>query len=218
MNENKNLSPIQSAMKNTDLTRTDEKNFEQSLISIVSLARQAAGRSINLMQVVSSWLIGYKVVEQEQKGDNRARYGKRVVEIASQTLTERFGSGYSVTNIKNFRNFYRMFKNLAISQALPDQFKKQIGQALSDQSSYAIPTNLSWSHYERLIRVHDSEARMWYMQEAAREQWDYRTLARNISSQYYYRMMQTPSEEGRKEVEQEMHKLTADYRFLWQNI
>ncbi|MCF0205563.1 MAG: hypothetical protein HUK12_09885 [Muribaculaceae bacterium] len=124
-------------MTDNGLTKKDEKNFEQSLVNIVSSAKQAAGRSVNLMQVASCWLIGRQVVEQEQKGRNRAEYGKRVVEIASQTLTKNFGAGYSVTNIKNFRSFFLMFKDMAISQALPDQ------------SSYTIPSNLSWSHYER---------------------------------------------------------------------
>ena len=197
-------------MTNNGPTIKDEKDFEQSLVLIVSSAKQAAGRSVNLMHVVSCWLIGRQVVEQEQKGSGRADYGKRVVEIASQTLSKKFGSGYSVTNIKNFRSFFLMFHDMAISQALPDQFRKQISQTMPDQSSYALPTNLSWSHYERLIRVRDNTARMWYMQEASREQWDYRTLARNISSQYYYRMIQTPSE-GRIEVENEMHQLTAKY-------
>ena len=136
-------------MTDNGLTKKDEKNFEQSLVNIVSSAKQAAGRSVNLMQVASCWLIGRQVVEQEQKGRNRAEYGKRVVEIASQTLTKNFGAGYSVTNIKNFRSFFLMFKDMAISQALPDQFRNQIGQTMSDQSSYTIPSNLSWSHYER---------------------------------------------------------------------
>lgn len=65
-------------------------------------------------------------------------------------------------------------------------------------------------HYERLMRVTDMDARLWYMKETAREQWDYRTLRRNIDSQYYYRLVQTP-EDDRQEVENEMKSLTASY-------
>lgn len=65
-----------------------------------------------------------------------------------------------------------------------------------------LPIQLSWSHYERLIRVTDHDARLWYMNEAATQQWDYRTLRRNISSQYYYRLIQTP-EAYRPQVEQD---------------
>lgn len=78
-----------------------------------------------------------------------------------------------------------------------DQFK------LTDESTIPFYPNLSWLHYERLLRVKDADARLWYLKEAAREQWDYRTLQRNISSQYYYRLLQTP-EHLRKEVSDEM--------------
>ena len=70
---------------------------------------------------------------------------------------------------------------------------------------------LSWIHYEKLIRVPDLAARNWYMREAATQQWDYRTLKRNIDSQYYYRIVQTP-EEHKAEVENEMLQQTADYQ------
>ena len=70
---------------------------------------------------------------------------------------------------------------------------------------------LSWSHYESLMRVPDLDARQWYMQEAAAEQWDYRTLKRNIASQYYYRLMQTPKAK-RAPVVKEMKALTANYQ------
>jgi predicted nuclease of restriction endonuclease-like (RecB) superfamily len=73
-----------------------------------------------------------------------------------------------------------------------------------------MPVQLSWSHYERLIRVADPDARFWYMHEAATQQWDYRTLKRNIDSQYYYRLAQTPKSQ-RQEVVDEMCRLTADY-------
>ena len=85
-----------------------------------------------------------------------------------------------------------------------DQFK------LTDESTIPFYPNLSWLHYERLLRVKDADVRLWYLKEAAREQWDYRTLQRNISSQYYYRLLQTP-EHLRKEVSDEMRSLTSDF-------
>ena len=83
------------------------------------------------------------------------------------------------------RSFYLMFSKLQIGQAILDQFN------LTDESTIPFYPNLSWLHYERLLRVKDADARLWYLKEAAREQWDYRTLQRNISSQYYYRLLQT---------------------------
>ena len=66
-------------------------------------------------------------------------------------------------------------------------------------------------HYERLMRVSDLNARQWYMEEAASQQWDYRTLKRNIDTQYYYRLMQTPDAK-KPTVVDEMLQLTADYQ------
>ena len=102
------------------------------------------------------------------------------------------------------RSFYLMFSKLQIGQAILDQFN------LTDESTIPFYPNLSWLHYERLLRVKDADARLWYLKEAAREQWDYRTLQRNISSQYYYRLLQTP-EHLRKEVSYEMRSLTSDF-------
>lgn len=102
------------------------------------------------------------------------------------------------------RSFYLMFSKLQIGQALLDQFKltdEPIRQAPLDESTIPFYPNLSWFHYERLLRVKDADAS---------EQWDYCTLQRNISSQYYYRLLQPP-EHQRKEVSDEMRSLTSDF-------
>ena len=124
--------------------------------------------------------------------------------MASQTLTEEYGRGFGLTSIKNMRSFYLMFSKLQIGQAILGQFN------FTDESTIPFYPNLSWLHYERLLRVKDADARLWYLKEAAREQWDYRTLQRNISSQYYYRLLQTP-EHLHKEVSDEMRSLTSDF-------
>ena len=121
--------------------------------------------------------------------------------------------GVGLTSIKNMRSFYLMFSKLQIGQAMLDQFKltdEPIRQAPLDESTIPFYPNLSWLHYELLLCVKDADARLWYLKEAAREQWDYRTLQRNISSQYYYRLLQTP-EHLRKEVSDEMRSLTSDF-------
>ncbi|OWV02668.1 MULTISPECIES: YhcG family protein [unclassified Fibrobacter] len=149
----------------------------------------------------------------------RAGYGKHVIQLASESLTEKFGKGFSVATIKSFRKFYLNFKSLQILRALPANFRNTLapkGQPLvalfneSDNGSPMLP-QLSWMHYENLMRVADEKARLWYMQEAASEQWDYRTLKRNIASQYYYRLVQTPKNK-KAAVIKEMKALTADYQ------
>ena len=205
-------------MENITLHNQEGKEtiFVNDLRTIVSAARDASYRMANLMQVAQNWLIGRRIVEQEQQGKIRAEYGKHVVELASQVLTKEFGQGFSETQIKSFRKFYLTFSDLQIQQTMPAEFKsrlRQIRQTMPAESvtdGIAMPVQLSWSHYERLIRVADPEARIWYMHEAATQQWDYRTLKRNIDSQYYYRLAQTPKSQ-RQEVIDEMCRLTADY-------
>ena len=205
-------------MENVTLYNQEGKEtiFVNDLRTIVSAARDASYRMANLMQVAQNWLIGRRIVEQEQQGKIRAEYGKHVVELASQVLTKEFGQGFSETQIKSFRKFYLTFSDLQIQQTMPAEFKsrlRQIRQTMPAESvndGIALPVQLSWSHYERLIRVADPEARIWYMHEAATQQWDYRTLKRNIDSQYYYRLAQTPKSQ-RQEVIDEMCRLTADY-------
>ena len=205
-------------MENVTLHNQEGKEtiFVNDLRTIVSAARDASYRMANLMQVAQNWLIGRRIVEQEQQGKIRAEYGKHVVELASQVLAKEFGQGFSETQIKSFRKFYLTFSDLQIQQTMPAEFKsrlRQIRQTMPAESvtdGIALPVQLSWSHYERLIRVADPEARIWYMHEAATQQWDYRTLKRNIDSQYYYRLAQTPKSQ-RQEVVDEMCRLTADY-------
>lgn len=201
-----------------------DRSFERDIKHIVNSTREYSYRAANLMQVASNWLLGWRIVEQEQHGERRAEYGKRVIEQASKVLTEEFGKGFSETTLRAYRLFYQTFPNLQIQQALPAEFKmviEQIQRPLLAEfenrdkilaiKTQPLPAQLSWMHYERLIRVKDAQAREWYMREASQEQWDYRTLKRNIDSQYYYRLLQTPDAK-KHEVTEEMNGLTADYQ------
>ena len=212
--------------KTTDIENSiaADMSFASDIKHIVNSAREYSYRAANLMQVASNWLLGWRIVEQEQHGERRAEYGKRVIEQASKVLTEEFGKGFSETTLRAYRQFYQTFPNLQIQQALPAEFKttiEQIQRPLLAESgnmdneltpkAQPLPLQLSWMHYERLMRVKDAQAREWYMREASQEQWDYRTLRRNIDSQYYYRLLQTPDAK-KHEVTDEMNVLTADYQ------
>lgn len=201
------------AKENPKQVATEEKRFIEDIKQIVATAKTQAYRAVNLMQVTSNWLLGWRIVEQEQHGKAKADYGAYVIKLASETLTQEFGKGYSMTNIKSFRKFYLSFNDLEIGQTLPAQLKKmlELPKSKESQIGQALSAQLSWSHYERLMRVDDEKARLWYMQEAASQQWSYRTLDRNINSQYYYRLLQTP-DNLKHEVVNEMKTLTADYQ------
>lgn len=207
---------------------SDEVEFVSDLKAIVYTAKAKAYQAVDIYNVASNWLVGRRIVEQEQHGKTRAQYGKHVIEIASHALTEEFGKGYSVANLKSFRKFYLNFKYLQIGQtssaqsadrpAKKGQTPSDLSESVIQQTASAelelsriLPANLSWSHYERLMRIDDEDERDWYMCEAAYEGWSVRTLNRNIGSQYYHRLLQTP-ESKRGEVIDEMHRLTADYQ------
>lgn len=214
-------------LKNINML-SDEVEFVSDLKAIVYTAKAKAYQAVDIYNVASNWLVGRRIVEQEQHGKTRAQYGKHVIEIASHALTEEFGKGYSVANLKSFRKFYLNFKYLQIGQtssaqsadrpAKKGQTPSDLSESVIQQTASAelelsriLPANLSWSHYERLMRIDDEDERDWYMCEAAYEGWSVRTLNRNIGSQYYHRLLQTP-ESKRGEVIDEMHRLTADYQ------
>ena len=118
---------MKEANSNLIIEQTDT-SFVGDLKIIVGSAREYSYRAANLMQVVSNWLVGWRIVEQEQQGSKRAEYGKHVIELASKALTEEFGKGYSETNIRSFRRFYLEFKDIQIQQTVSAEFKEKIIQ------------------------------------------------------------------------------------------
>lgn len=184
-----------------DGVTNQEQQFVADIKKIAHSARQTAFAAINYAMVAQNWLIGQRIVQQEQNGNARAEYGKYIVKLASEKLTEEFGKGFSTTNIKSFRKFYVEYSNLPIGQTVSAQSPVTIGQTVS--------ALLPWSHYERLMRVANKEARHWYECEAYEQMWSYRTLDRNISTQYYERMLLSQVKEP---VENEMHEKTAVFQ------
>ena len=191
----------------------EERIFLDSLKDIVKSARKYAYSSICFAQVQSNWLLGKRIVEQIQKGNNKAEYGKHILKIASESLTEEFGKGYSTTNLKSFRKFYLIFRNYSIGQTVSAQFEGTKRQALpaqlEDSNLQSLPVILSWSHYERLMRINEKEIRDWYMREAANQMWNFRTLNRNINTQYYERMLIS---QKKTVVENEMKAKTNSFQ------
>ncbi|MEE0083807.1 MAG: DUF1016 N-terminal domain-containing protein, partial [Paludibacteraceae bacterium] len=137
--------------------------------TILQEARKIVARQTNTAMTAAYWLIGKRIVEEEQHGEDRAIYGDALLKNLSKELTAEFGNGFSYTNLKNMRKFYKTYQD-----------KK--GQTLSAQ--------LSWSHNCLIMRVQDPKAREWYLREAAQEQWSVRQLERNINSFYYQRQLE----------------------------
>jgi predicted nuclease of restriction endonuclease-like (RecB) superfamily len=138
--------------------------------NILQHARQKAYSAVNAAMVDAYWQIGKRIVEEEQTGKDRAEYGASLIANLAKNLTAEFGKGFSEANLKNFRQFYLTFP-----------IKK----------SYAVRSELSWTHYRMIMRVENPVAREYYMNEAADQNWSSRTLERNINTLYYDRLLST---------------------------
>lgn len=156
-----------------------DKNIEQIYHSIAEHVRQARSnvlKSVNHEQVIAYWSIGRNIVEQEQLGKSRANYGKALLETLSSRLTQEFGKGFGITNLKYIRQFYLTYPN-------------RIGHKPCDQlTTEPFNPNLSWSHYRLLMREVRAEARSFYEIEAAKDHWSVPQLQRQMGSFLFDRL------------------------------
>ena len=168
------------------------EDIVSDLKNIIELSQKQAYQAINTALVYRNWLIGYRIAEEELKGEDRAEYGTTLIRKLSKELTNEYGKGYTKTNLYSFYSFYKMYPNIFHSV-----------------SGKSVPL-LSWTHYRTLIQVKDEKARNWYEKEAAQQAWNVRTLQRNIASQYYYRLLKSQVKDP---VVEEMKQLTSKYQY-----
>lgn len=168
---------------------------------VVSILEQAQGnvvRAVNTNMVLAYWLIGREIVQELQGGEERAEYGKKVVEALSARLTERYGKGFSEENLQLFRRFYRVYcDRVAISY--PPGTKSgetQKSYPSGTESLNGFSPQLSWSHYRALMRVENIAARDFYEREASECGWSKVQLERQIHSFYYDRIIANRGEQG----------------------
>lgn len=167
-------------------------DITSDLKTIIDLSQKQAYQAVNTALVYRNWLIGYRIAEEELKGEGRAEYGITLIKKLSKELTNEYGKGYTKTNLYSFYTFYKMYPN--------------IFHSVSGKSAPL----LSWTHYRTLIQVKDDKARNWYEKEAVEQTWSVRTLQRNISSQYYYRLLKSQVKEP---VIEEMKQLTGNSKY-----
>jgi len=144
-------------------------------------ARTQAYKAINSAMVLRLLEIGRLIVEQEQNGEAKSKYGQALIKELSKRLTHDFGKGFTVTNLKYMRQFYLTFP---ISHAVRDQ---------SDMS--ALRPELSWTHYRLLLKVENPRARNFYIQECIESNWSTRQLERQINSFYYERLLSSQNKQ-----------------------
>ena len=157
------------------------------VVVILEEARGQVVRAVNTHMVWAYWLIGREIVQALQGGDERAAYGQQVLSEVSRQLTQRYGKGFSLANLQNFRKFYLAYSARAVPAA-PSQYP--VGRELAgSESVQGFSPQLTWSHYRALMRVDNVQARDFYEREAIECGWSKVQLERQIHSFYFERIV-----------------------------
>ena len=162
-----------------------------SIRQVLEQARTSAYRAVNFAMVQAYWQVGRLIVEHEQGGRRRAAYGEALLEDLARRLTEEYGRGFDVTNLRKMRQFFRMFeiRNAVRAESLREKRDALRLKSDTDPVRHSVRSELTWSHYRVLMQVNDAAAREWYMREAAEQHWSTRRLDRQISVLYYERLL-----------------------------
>ena len=146
--------------------------FFEELRRILPAAWRKEQQTDHSGMIMIYWKIGQRIVEGPQKGENRAGYGYYLVKEFSDLLCAEFGKGFSIANIKNFRQFYLCFPERSISETVRKE--------------------LSWTHYRIVMRLYDPAARQYFITRAAEEKWSTRQLEQKIKNSPNLKITHTP--------------------------
>ena len=182
--------------KKVEIIKSNEfQNLFDKSKQLIDSARSNMGQMANVITVLTNFLLGRYIVEQEQQGAERAKYGAKVLDSLSSYLTEEYGRGFSRSNVAGMRQFYMAYKDREneIIQSGIGQFDQAFGIVQSGigqlEATYKKnPFKLSWTHYQILMRIEDREERDFYEKEAIRSNWNVSTLKRQIHSSLYERL------------------------------
>lgn len=156
-----------------------KKDIYEEIKGLLKSARENIVSTINSTMAKTYFLIGKRIVEEEQFGEKRAEYGKKLIKELSKKLTKEFGKGFSETNLEQMRKFYKVY---GIPQTLSEEFR------------------LSWSHYLILMRMENLDERNFYEIEAIENNWSLRELRRQIDSALYERLVLSRDKEKVKSL------------------
>lgn len=152
---------------------------------ILAAARDRAWLAVNTVMVGAHWEVGRVIVEDEQAGQERAGYGKRVLEGLAKRLQAEFGKGFDPSNLRNMRAFF-------LSYPIRDALRHE----------------LSWTHYRLLLRVENPDARAFYEAEAVNARWSTRELERQINSLLFERLALSRDKAGVIALSRKGHEIT----------
>ena len=146
--------------------------------AIIINTRNTIYKAVNTGILEANWKIGRRIVEEEQAGASRAEYGQRVINDLAEKLSVEFGRGFDARELRRYRQFYLLFPKWD-----------------------ALRPELTWTHYRTLIRVENERARLYYMNEAALQNWSTRALDSQIERMTYERILSSQNQLIVKEAE-----------------
>ncbi len=161
--------------KQADLTKTNKRSIGVygRIRRIIEDARGNIARAINTEMVLAYWHVGREIVKEEQNGESRAGYGRRVIKKLSDKLIVEFGKGFDDSNLWMMRQFYQTYPILD-----------------------ALRRELNWTHYRILMRVGKPEARSFYEVECIKNNWSARELERQKGSLLFERLALSKNKKG----------------------
>ena len=185
-----------NVMETKDIANVNVDALFERISALIEESRKEVATAVNIAEVYTKYEIGRYILEDEQEGKARAAYGKQVLPILSQKLTDKFGSGWSLETLKSARKFYSVYAPQAIRSTASTKSDKETGitnlvnSVDQIQIAPAEPHKfvLSWSHYLVLMRIKDTSARSFYEVECAKQNWSVRWLQRQVGSSLYERI------------------------------
>lgn len=159
-----------------------DQNFLKTVSDVLEQAKKQAKTAVNLSMVYAYYEIGRMIVEEEQYGKKRAAYGTQLLKELSSYLTKIYGKGFSVGNLKNIRQFYKVYSTDQIGETVFSQFEN-LPAVNTGRKFY-----LSWSHYLKLMRMDNVDERHFYEIESVKNNWSLAELKRQYDTSLYQRL------------------------------
>ena len=166
-------------------------NLFHKIADLIESSRKNIASAVNFTMVYTYFEIGKMIVEEEQQGNKRAEYAKSVLKELSVKLSEKFGRGFSETNLRNMRKFYIIYSQTQIQQKASAELQNTENKddIIWQKPSAKFPSlALSWSHYLILMRIENPKERKFYEIEAIKQQWSEPQLSRQYHSSLYQRL------------------------------
>jgi len=193
---------------NTKILKTDsdEMNYG-SLVEAISQAHEQTQRqatqAVNIALTLRNWLVGYHIFEYQQNGQDRAKYGEKLLENLSKDLSKRLGKGFTQRILETARQFYLCYPipqtlsaEFGLNLLLPASVEIDRFDWQDDKYFSQLFRKISWSHFIELIRVENKLKRAFYEIQTLQSTWSVRELKRQIDSLLYERVGLSRDKEG----------------------